>query len=488
MAKKVIAGAGFLEIEVPASPVAEARLIELLLIVDQQEREEYVPLISESFFTVPVLQSVWQGILTCQSRNQTVNWESTMEVLAMDTVWQARGGLKEFMNHVKFDGLAMRGNISLEAAYRLALMWRNRRSLQRGALQVFHQCSNEDTPIEKLVEMMETTVEVTRPGLTASHIISSAEQSKINLKAMSDLRNKKGAILGIPSRVAALNEYTLGEQPGQLIIVGAATSIGKSSFIVSECEYQAEHYQKRGQRILIFSTEMPRRAVQARLDAARLGINQSLMRIPSMLDASDWRLLEESKHDYAIDILDRYITPTQLVQHIRRAWRAGNPYGKVVVDYVQSYALKHQSVSGTFSTDIRFHIAGITAQLWDAAKEFGFALVLASQVNRDPFRRADSRKGNDLYAPRPEATDLAEANSLGNDADVCMLLYRQYKYTPDKACESAAEINVAKQREGAVGVVPASFVGKSSVFRDRGFCNCRYCQSLGDTRDKAMFD
>jgi replicative DNA helicase len=123
-----------------------------------------------------------------------------------------------------------------------------------------------------------------------------------------------------------------------------------------------------------------------------------------------------------------------------------------VVDYIQLLSTQ-SSAEGNRA----YEVGEISRSLKNLARELGVPVVALSQL---------SRKVEERNNKRPMMSDLRESGSLEQDADVIMLLYRDEYYNPDSEFTGVAEVNIAKQRDGATGVVSLAFRGEFSRFEN----------------------
>lgn len=258
---------------------------------------------------------------------------------------------------------------------------------------------------------------------------------------------------GVPTGFADVDRMTFGFSPGDLIVVAAATGMGKTSFALQSACSAAEA----GYPVAVFSLEMTREEVVWRMLCAEGMVDASRYRRdgPEGYPESQWRILEAAKRlrDLPVHLDD---TPSVTLAHIRsrcRRLQAKGGLGLVVVDHLQIMHAEGETRTQALGV--------ITAGLKALAKELGVPVMLLSQLSR--FKdRADKR---------PTLSDLRESGAIEQDANTVMMLYRpEYYFGPtDKDGNSLvgrAECIIAKQRNGATGIVDLFFRAECARFED----------------------
>jgi len=256
-------------------------------------------------------------------------------------------------------------------------------------------------------------------------------------------RDNKDDVTGLRTGLDDLDLKTTGMQPGELNIIAARPSMGKTSLALNIVENCA---LVQGKNAAVFSLEMINNQLGMRLLS-------SVARLPSQrvsvgrVNDDEWSLITKAIHD----IHDKGIyldeESTLNVNDIRARARRLHRELKgelhlIVIDYVQLIAL---SGSDTRSNEI----GDISRALKLLAKELHLPIILLSQLNRGLEQRPNKR---------PIMSDLRDSGGLEQDADNIFFIYRDEVYHPDSADKGTAEIIVAKQRNGPIGTVRTTFV------------------------------
>lgn len=258
-------------------------------------------------------------------------------------------------------------------------------------------------------------------------------------------------ITGLPSGFKDLDDMTAGFHPGELIIVAGRPSMGKTTFAMNIAEHASI---KSKQPVLVFSMEMPGEALAMRTMSSLGHIDQHKVRTGKLED-EDWPRLTSavSMLSEATMFVDDTpaMGPAELWARARRIARAHGQLGLIVVDYIQL-----MSIPG-FKENRTAEITEISRSLKALAKELKVPVVAASQLNRSLEQRGDKR---------PMMSDLRESGSLEQDADVILFIYRDEVYNTDSPDKGIAEIIISKQRNGPIGKLKLTFLGRYTKFEN----------------------
>lgn len=234
-------------------------------------------------------------------------------------------------------------------------------------------------------------------------------------------------------------------EPGELILIGARPSTGKSTVAMDAARYAALHLKK---RVLFASLEMNKKICMHRLLSAEATIDLQKFKARA-LAGDDWDRVAKIKKTIedshlVIDAHPNY-TLGRLRSLLRKEQRRGG-FDLVVVDYLQ--LMKAPQADSRERA-----VAELSRGLKLLAMEFEVPIVLLGQLNRGPEHRSDKT---------PQMSDFRESGALEQDADVGLLLYRED--VSDKESSRAGELDVivAKNRNGPLGTVTVAFQGHYS--------------------------
>ena len=261
------------------------------------------------------------------------------------------------------------------------------------------------------------------------------------------LQSAKGGITGVPTGFYDLDGKTGGFQKGELIIVAARPSMGKTALVVNMGLHAAISHQT---PVAIFSLEMSREQLVQRMLCAE-GLVDLGRLLRGRLEDDDYvRLAQAAGHLNAAPIWIDDTGGLSLLEMRAKARRlkADVPeLGMIILDYIQL-------MSGGGNTESRQQeVSEISRGLKSLSKELGVPILALSQLSRAPEQRADHR---------PQLSDLRESGSIEQDADLVMFLYRPEYYLPDLEAQEQglvgrAELIIGKQRNGPTGTIELFF-------------------------------
>jgi replicative DNA helicase len=259
-------------------------------------------------------------------------------------------------------------------------------------------------------------------------------------------------ITGTPSGFRDLDRLTSGFQPGNLVIIAARPSMGKSALALCMAANVSVRHE---QPVALFTLEMSKAEVTQRLMCAEGKVESQRLRT-GKLAADDWPRLTAacSKLTKAPIYVDDTgsITMMEIRSKLRRLKMREPNLGLVIVDYLQLMT------SGTTVENRVQEVSQISRALKVLARDLDVPIVALSQLSRAVEQRHDKR---------PILSDLRESGSIEQDADLVMFVYRDEYYNPEDT-ESAgiAELILAKHRNGPTGSEKVAFQKRYAKFSD----------------------
>ena len=274
---------------------------------------------------------------------------------------------------------------------------------------------------------------------------------KRTLERIDQLFHAENDITGITTGLQDLNKYTSGWQRGELIVLAARPSMGKTALALNFIEAALLSQPK---PVLMFSMEMPSESLIMRMLSSLGHVEQNKIRNGNLTE-EDWPKLTSAvqKLKGASLYIDDTpaLTPQDIRARLRRITREKDTPGLVVVDYLQ---LMHTADTSEGRTQ---EISEISRSLKAMAKEFDCPLIALSQLNRGVEQRPDKR---------PRNADLRESGAIEQDADVVLFIYRDEYYNEDSPDKGVAELILGKQRNGETGTCRAAFIGQYTRFEN----------------------
>ena len=273
---------------------------------------------------------------------------------------------------------------------------------------------------------------------------------KSTVDKIGELYEQEEGLTGISTGFADFDKRTSGLQAGDLIIVAARPSMGKTSFAMNIAENASI---ESGKSVAIFSMEMPAESLVMRMMSSLGRIDQSKVR-SGKLDDEDWPRLTS-----AVGLLSNAkmhiddtggLSPGEMRARCRRLARE-HDLGLIVIDYLQLMQIPGYKEGRTNE------ISEISRSLKALAKELSVPVIALSQLNRSLEQRPDKR---------PVMSDLRESGAIEQDADVIVFIYRDEYYNEDSEYKGTAEIITGKQRNGPTGKDRLTFLGQYTRFEN----------------------
>lgn len=277
--------------------------------------------------------------------------------------------------------------------------------------------------------------------------------SQIMTGAMDEIEaiSQRGAgLAGISTGFRDLDALTNGFHPGQMIVVAARPSVGKSTLGL---DFARACSIKEGHTSVIFSLEMSRNEIVMRLLAAEAQIAMTAMRGGTMSEA-DWQRLARKMSQVSEAPMFIDDSPNLTMMEIRakaRRLKQRHDLKLVVIDYLQLMT------SGRRVESRQVEVSDFSRQMKLLAKELEVPVVAISQLNRGPEQRTDKK---------PMLSDLRESGSIEQDADMVILLHREDFYEKESPRAGEADLIVAKHRNGPTNTIPVAFQGHYARFAD----------------------
>ena len=313
-------------------------------------------------------------------------------------------------------------------------------------------------------------------GKTVERILDEAEQ-KIMAIGEEGARNKQGFqsldtlvvdlldrvqemadnpmdVTGVPTGFVDLDRMTSGLQAGDMVVLAARPSMGKTSFAVNIAEHVALN---EGLPVAIFSMEMGAAQLAVRIVGSIGRVNQGNLRTGKLNDDEWPRLTEAIERLRTVSLhIDETpgLSPTELRANARRLARQCGKLGLIVVDYLQ---LMSGSGSAASSDNRATELGEISRGLKMLAKELQCPVIALSQLNRSVEQRTDKR---------PMMSDLRESGAIEQDADIIMFIYRDDYYNKESKEPNIAEVIIGKQRNGPTGTVKLFFQKNQTRFEN----------------------
>ena len=328
------------------------------------------------------------------------------------------------------------------------------RNLIEAAYAILKDAFNETVTVDELIHNSSESVFSAISGNEKNPYQHGGEVVNRSMDRIQFVQSTTG-ITGVHSGFTELDKYTMGWQKGNLIILGARPSVGKTAFALNLARNAAVEF---GHGVAIFSLEMTDVELTDRLIASESGISADKLKGKVKMVPEEWVVLEQSlkklvKAPLYIDQTPG-ITLTDFVAKARRLVREKG-VEIIFVDYLQ---LMHSGKPQAGGFSKVQEVTEISNTLKTTAKDLGIPIVALAQLNRNLMSRAGSNG-------KPVLSDLKDSGSIEQDADMVIFIHRPGMLGMSEDL-SEAEIIIAKNRSGQVGTIPMRYNGDLVRFED----------------------
>lgn len=322
------------------------------------------------------------------------------------------------------------------------------RRLIRASNEIIENSYGKQDDVEKVVDLAQKKVFDIASKRNSNDFESISTVLERGFLEIERLFVNRGETTGVPSGFKDLDEMTSGFQKGDMVLVAARPSMGKTTFSLNLCEHAA---LRAGKSVVIFSLEMSKEQLAYKLLCAQANVDMLKLRTGNLED-KDWENIARAAGPLAAAKIFIDDTAGVTVMEMRskcRKIKIEHGIDFIMIDYLQL-------MSGSAGSDNRQQeVSEISRSIKALAKEMQCPVIALSQLSRAPEQRADHR---------PMLSDLRESGSIEQDADVVMFLYRDEYYNKETEDKNVAECIIAKQRNGPVGTVKLAFIGSLSKF------------------------
>jgi replicative DNA helicase len=302
-------------------------------------------------------------------------------------------------------------------------------------------------PVERILDEAEQKIfNIGEEGSRMKQGFQSMDTLVVDLMdRVQEMADNPNDITGVPTGFYDLDRMTSGLQAGDLVVLAARPSMGKTAFAINIAEHVALN---EGLPVAVFSMEMGAAQLAVRVVGSIGRIDQGHLRTGKLSDEEWPRLTDAIERLRTVSLhIDETagLTSSELRANARRLARKCGKLGLIVVDYLQ---LMTGSSSGD-GENRATELGEISRGLKMLAKELQCPVIALSQLNRGVEQRTDKR---------PMMSDLRESGAIEQDADIIMFIYRDDYYNKDSKDPGVAEIIIGKQRNGPTGAVRLTFL------------------------------
>lgn len=350
-----------------------------------------------------------------------------------------------------FDELMQQPSFTWHAVEHAAIV--RDKAVLRGLMEAAEMILREGYANRKPADEVLSEAQARLAGVAVEHLGSGTVTVSDMMAAVLDRmeRRQAGEMFGMPTGLADLDSLTDGFQPQELILVGARSSMGKSSIAMQMCEHVSIDW---GKPSLFVSLEMNEFSLAERVLIARARVDGHRIRTGERLTDDEMDRLGRARHEIRagapIHILERPSRNiSQIVSEVR-AIKARKGIEFIVVDYIQQIDSDNPKEGEVQA------LTRISGALKGLARDLSLPVLVLSQLNRGLESREDKC---------PRMSDLRGSGSLEQDADIILLLHRPEYFDPEDR-PGWAQLIIAKNRNGRTGAIELAFLKEFMRFEN----------------------
>jgi len=326
------------------------------------------------------------------------------------------------------------------------------RNLIYAANKIVANAYEADQESDLILDEAESAIFAVADDRLKAGFVAMRDLVKDSFPKIEKLFEQKRLITGVPTGFVDVDEMTRGLQAGDLVIVAARPSMGKTSLVLNIAQYVASL----GDQVVgFFSLEMSKESLFLRLLTSEAQIDGHRL-MSGAIGGNDYHRISHALEK--LNSMKLFIDDTAnigVLEMRAKSRRLQSEHGLslLVVDYIQLMNGRGRFENRTLE------LASISRSLKGLAKELNVPIIVLSQLSRAPESRSDHR---------PQLSDLRESGALEQDADVVVLIYRDdvYNRDPNSPDAGTAELILAKQRNGPTGVVKLAFIREFTRFEN----------------------
>lgn len=387
------------------------------------------------------------------------NERSPIDMLTVVEKMKQKGTLNEVGGPARLAALTQQVGTGANVEYYVRIL--QQKTIQRNLIEasygILKDAFDPSVTVDSLITGAQDSVYNAISGNLKNPYKHVSEVVNMSMERIQRVQNSTG-ITGVHSGFQKVDQFTMGWQKGNLIILGARPSVGKTAFALNLARNAAVEFNH---PVAFFSLEMTSMELTDRLIATESGISSDKIKGKVKLEQHEWQVLEQSigrlfKAPLYIDETPG-ITLTEFVAKAKRLVREKG-VEIIFVDYLQLMHSGKPQVGGFSKVQ---EVTEISNTLKTTAKELNIPIIALAQLNRNLMNRMGSNG-------KPVLSDLKDSGSIEQDADIVVFLHRPglLGLADDPEEQAKTEVIFAKNRNGQVGSVNMRYVGHLMKFED----------------------
>lgn len=439
------------EIKLPPQNIEAERCVLGAMLIDDEAIGLAIEILDESWFYEDSHHRIYTAILDLYNNRKKVDLITLSDKLRNDNLLDSVGGVP-YLSEI-IDAVPTSANVEYYA--HIVKEKGIFRRLIRNATKIVNDCYETKGNVGEVVDSAEKLIFEISDLKHSQKSVHIKDLVKTSIEKIDSLYQRKEHVTGLASGFTDLDKKTSGFQLADLIILAGRPSMGKSALAVSIVENVGIEQKK---SVAIFSLEMSKEQLVQRMLCAQAQVEAHKVR-SGFLAPADWPKLTAAAGKLSAAKIYIDDTPAISALELRakaRRLKLHYDVDLIVLDYLQL-------MRGSSKTDNRQQeISDISRSIKSLARELNVPILALSQLSRAVESRQDHR---------PQLSDLRESGAIEQDADLVMLLMREDYYNPTDENENVAELNIAKQRNGPVGLIKLYFRKECMRFENLAYGN-----------------
>jgi replicative DNA helicase len=426
----------------PHNLEAERALLGSILL-DNGVLNQALEVIDKNDFFSDSHRTIFEKMLLLSEKSRTIDLVTLSEDLSREGLLEKVGGAGYLA--ALTDGIPIGVSASIEEYSRIIKEKSLVRRLINASNNVITRCFEGVDDPETLIDLAQGQIFEIAEKRTQSGFLGIHEIVKSSFGTLEDLLDRGNRVTGIETGFIELDNMTSGFQPGELIVLAARPSLGKTALCLNIAAHACINC---GKKVGVFSLEMSKESLALRLLCSEARVDSHKLR-SGFTSREEWSRMTQALGRLAEAPLYIEDTPALSIMQIRakaRRLKAEKGLDLLVIDYLQ-LATGH----GRYENRTQ-EVSYISRGLKGIAKELNVPVLALSQLRRPP----DQRIGQ-----KPMLSDLRESGSIEQDADVVIFIFRERRSTGDGEDDTAGDetrLIIGKQRNGPTGEVPVVFM------------------------------
>ncbi|MBR2809602.1 MAG: replicative DNA helicase [Erysipelotrichaceae bacterium] len=394
-------------------------------------------------------QTIYRTMASLRNEGQTVDSVTLITRLKDYNLLDKVGGTEYILDLQN----AATGNSASEEYINVIKAKSYQRKIIKASKEITDEGFNSQNSIDEILDFAESSILNVTRNRFVNDFVNTADTLDDVIENIRQV--EAGSIdAGVKTNYTDMDNITNGFQRGDLIIMAARPSVGKTAFALNIATNVASSSRGSTEAVAVFSLEMGAEQLLRRIITMRSKVNGEKIR-RGKLTNDEWNRIMQATDQLKNEKLYIDDTPGIKVSEIfSKCRKLKNKEGLslVIIDYIQLIGSTRNNVESR-----QVEVSEISRNLKALARELNVPVIALSQLSRSVERREDKR---------PMLSDLRESGALEQDADVVMFLYREAYYDRDLAKENnqIVEVNIAKHRNGPTGEFRLSFQKDINAF------------------------